>query len=162
MNIPVSDLSVTILERVKFLLEGWRNANHKQNPVSQNHTTPITSLSHHYNQNTVNGDIDVRWRKLRSYIFKCNVDTSLSNTSNKVELSMCIRDSAGNHVRSKTMWLTPSCSVDIEEALGLYHAIRWIHELQLANVDFGVDSKNSSQLFQQRLRRCHRIWFHYG
>jgi hypothetical protein len=33
------------------------------------------------------------------------------------------------------MWFTPLCSVDIEEALGLYHAIRWIHALQLTNVD---------------------------
>jgi len=27
------------------------------------------------------------------------------------------------------------------KALGLYHAIWWIHELQLTNVDFEVDSK---------------------
>jgi len=33
------------------------------------------------------------------------------------------------------MWFTPICSVDVGEALGLYHAARWIHELQLTNVD---------------------------
>jgi len=27
------------------------------------------------------------------------------------------------------------CSVDVGEALGLYHAIEWIHDLQLANVN---------------------------
>lgn len=54
---------------------------------------------------------------------------------------MYIRDSAGNHVRSKIMWFTPLCSVDVGEALGIYHAIWWIHELQLTNVDFKVDLK---------------------
>jgi len=62
---------------------------------------------------------------------------------------MCIRDSDGNHVKSKTMWLTPVCSVDIGKALGLYHAFRWIHELQLINVDFEVDSKRVADHFNK-------------
>jgi len=44
-------------------------------------------------------------------------------------------------VLSKTMWFTLLCTVEIGEALGLYHTIIWIKDLQLANVDFIVDSK---------------------
>lgn len=62
---------------------------------------------------------------------------------------MCIRNSEGNHVRSKTMWFSPLCPVDIGEALGLYHAIRWINELQLTNVDFEVDSKTIADYFNK-------------
>lgn len=49
---------------------------------------------------------------------------------------MCIRDDEDSHVLAKTMWLSPLCSVDVGDALGLYHAIEWIHDLQLANMDF--------------------------
>lgn len=62
---------------------------------------------------------------------------------------MCIRDSGGNHVISKTMWFTPLCLVDAGEALRLYHAIRWILELQLANVDFEIDSKRVVDYFNR-------------
>jgi ribonuclease HI len=31
---------------------------------------------------------------------------------------------------------------DLGEALGLLHAINWVHELQLENVDFELDSEN--------------------
>jgi len=43
---------------------------------------------------------------------------------------------------AKTMWL-----VDMGEVLGLYHVIIWIHELQLANVDFEFDSKKVANYF---------------
>jgi len=62
---------------------------------------------------------------------------------------MCIRDSEGNHVRSKTLWFSPLCPVDIGEALGLYHANQWINELQLTNVDFEVDSKTVADYFNK-------------
>jgi len=52
---------------------------------------------------------------------------------------MCIRDEEGCYVLSKTLWLTLLCSVEVGEALGLYRAMKWINELQLANVDFELD-----------------------
>jgi ribonuclease HI len=131
----VSDSTVTILERARHLLEGWRSANSKQilNPSS----------SH----NNVN--VNLRWRKPSSGRYKCNIDASFPHNSNRIGLGMCIRDSDGNHIRSKTMSFTPACSVDVGEALGLYHAIRWIHELQLTNVDFEVDSKRVADYFNK-------------
>ena len=134
----VSDSSVTILERAKHLLEGWRNVNRKQSPTSQN-LTP----------NSVHGDIDIRWMEPWSDRFKCNVDASFSNASNNVGVGMCIRDSTGNHVRSKILWVSPLCSLDVGEALGLSHAIWWIRELQFDNVDFEVDSKRVADYFNK-------------
>ena len=107
----VSDSTVTILERAKHLLEGWRIANRKQAPTRQENVSSIPSTSHH------NGDANFKWRKSRSGRYKCNVDASFPTNTNKVGLGMCIRDSDGNHVRSKTMWFTPVCSVDVGEAL---------------------------------------------
>ncbi|XP_039687804.1 uncharacterized protein [Medicago truncatula] len=49
----------------------------------------------------------------------------------------------------KIMCYTPSCSVDLGEALALNHAIQWIHELQLSNVDFEVDSKRVADYFNK-------------
>jgi len=62
---------------------------------------------------------------------------------------MCIRDSAGNRVRSQTTWFPPLCPVDIGEALGLYHPIWWINGLQLTSVDFEVDSKRVADYFNK-------------
>jgi ribonuclease HI len=93
--------------------------------------------------------VNLKCRKPSRGRYKCNIDASFSNTNNKVGFGMCIRDSDGNHVRSKTMWITPVCSVDVGEALGLYHAIRWIQELQLTNVDFEVDSKRVADYFNK-------------
>jgi hypothetical protein len=38
---------------------------------------------------------------------------------------------------------------DLGEASRLYHAIWWIHDLQLTNIDFEVDSKRVAYYFKQ-------------
>jgi hypothetical protein len=63
---------------------------------------------------------------------------------------MCIRDDQGRFVLAKMEWLTPIHDVDLGEALGLLHAINWIHELQLENVDLELDSKNVVTKFHSR------------
>lgn len=60
---------------------------------------------------------------------------------------MCIRADMGVYVLAKTLCFSPVCSVDAREALGLYHAIMWVNELQLANVAFEVDSKKIADYF---------------
>jgi len=57
---------------------------------------------------------------------------------------MCIRDEKGHFIVTKTMWFSLARSVDIGEALGLYHAVRWVHDLQLPLVDFEVPSSLTS------------------
>jgi ribonuclease HI len=82
------------------------------------------------------------WTKPNAGRFKCNIDASFSTNHNKVGIGMCIRDDQGRFVLAKTEWLTPIHDVDLGEALGLLHAINWVHELELENVDFELDSKN--------------------
>jgi hypothetical protein len=41
----------------------------------------------------------------------------------------------------------PHVLSDIGEALGLSHAIQWVHELQLPNVDFELDAKRVVDYF---------------
>ncbi|XP_024640514.1 uncharacterized protein [Medicago truncatula] len=134
----VTDSTTTIMVRAIHLLEGWRSANRKQNP--SNHSHIDTTLPRNHTNQVVDGDSNIRWRKPRSGRLKCNIDASFSDVNNKIGLGMCIRDSKGFHVRSKIMCFSP---------LGLYHAIRWIHELQLENVDFEVDSKRVADYFNK-------------
>ncbi|XP_039687155.1 uncharacterized protein [Medicago truncatula] len=139
----VTDSNITILERARHLLEGWRTANRKQG-----HLNPTASDSSPSSSNVII-NANPRWKKPLRGRYKCNIDASFPTTTNKVGFGMCIRDSDGNHVRSKIMCYTPSCSVDVGEALALNHAIRWIHELQLSNVDFEVDSKRVADYFNK-------------
>ncbi|KAK2423742.1 hypothetical protein QL285_034175 [Trifolium repens] len=74
--------------------------------------------------------------------YKCNVDASFSSRLNRVGIGMCIRDDQGRFVIAKTVWKSPIMNVDLGEAIGLLSAIKWVHELQLHNVGFELDSKN--------------------
>jgi hypothetical protein len=55
---------------------------------------------------------------------------------------MCIKDDQGRFVLAKTEWFSSICDVDIDEALGLFSALNWIHKLQPKNADFKLDSIN--------------------
>jgi hypothetical protein len=61
----------------------------------------------------------VKWTKLATGRFKCNIDVSFSQQTNKVGIGVCIRDDSGTFVLAKTECLTPFCEVHIGEALGL-------------------------------------------
>jgi len=70
---------------------------------------------------------------------ECNVDASFSDELTCVGHDMCIRDDTGNFVMAT--WLNLGCSSDIGEALVLSHAIHWVRDRQLTNVDFKLDAK---------------------
>jgi ribonuclease HI len=78
------------------------------------------------------------------------IDASFSKQQNKVGIGMCIRDDQGRFVLAKTEWLSPITDVDIGEALGLLSALNWVHDLQLENVDFELDSKNVVTSFHSK------------
>jgi len=44
---------------------------------------------------------------------------------------------------AKTISFDGVYSVDIGEGLGLYHALQWMSDMQLDNIDFEVDSKST-------------------
>jgi len=60
---------------------------------------------------------------------------------NKVGFGACIKDDDGIFVAGWTAWPTPSLDVDMGEALGLLHAMQWVIELNLVNMDFETNSK---------------------
>jgi len=58
------------------------------------------------------------------------------------------------------MWFTPLCFVDVGETLGICHAVRWIHELQLTKVkemplEFGSIVDSSIQFSSSYLTNSH-------
>jgi hypothetical protein len=72
---------------------------------------------------------------------KCNIATSFSSTLNNVRIGMCIRDDQGRFVIARTEWIKPIFNEEIGEAIGLLHALKWIDELQLYDIDFEIDCK---------------------
>jgi len=141
-----SENNHSIIERAKHLLEGWKSANRKRQVVQQTVTTAAATLPSAV-QNVNSSIADVRWQKTRRGRVKCNVDASFSTSMNRCGIGICIRDEEGQFVRAKTLWFSPMCLVDVGEALGLYHAMRWVNELRLPNVDFEVDLKRVADYF---------------
>ncbi|CAJ2653208.1 unnamed protein product [Trifolium pratense] len=117
----VSDSIQFTCERANKFLSEWKGAqlNHEV-PVQQQRSIP-------------------RWIKPQSGRYKCNV-MPVEN-QNKVGIGMCIRDDQGCFVLARTEWISPILNVEIGEAIGLLKALNWVHELQLANVDFEFDSQ---------------------
>ncbi|CAJ2645584.1 unnamed protein product [Trifolium pratense] len=116
------------------LLTYWKGAQNHKNLHSQQrqHNTAIC------------------WSKPPTGRYKCNIDASFSKQQNKVGIGMCIRDDQGRFVLAKTEWLSPITDVDIGEALGLLSALNWVHDLQLENVDFELDSRNVVTSFHSK------------
>ena len=71
---------------------------------------------------------------------------------------MCIRSAVSADNLAKTLWFSPVCSIDIGDALGLYHAFMWINELQLANVDFEADLKKVSDYYLRGSMDITEFW----
>ena len=77
------------------------------------------------------------------------MDASFSESMNCVGYGLRIRDEEGDFIKAKTLWSNPVCSSDVGEAMGLYHAIQWIRELQLSNVDFEMDANKVVDYFNK-------------
>ena len=90
----------------------------------------------------VNSQSDLsQWSKPCVGRFKCNVDASFSASLNKVGFGACIRDANENYLISGIECFTPLLDVEMGEAIGLLHAMRWVKDLNLVNMDFETDSK---------------------
>jgi len=51
------------------------------------------------------------------------------------------KDKEEHFVLAKTGWLVSLLDVDLGEALGLLFALRWVHNLQLVDMEFEMDFK---------------------
>lgn len=83
----------------------------------------------------------MKWINPSAGKFKCKVDTSFSDSLNKVRSGACITDAAGNYVIAITEWVKPILDVDLGEALSLLPVMQWARDLNLVNMDFETDSK---------------------
>ncbi|XP_039682810.1 uncharacterized protein [Medicago truncatula] len=148
----VTESNRNVFERATHLLEGWRHANIKQLPRTTHVEEAAAVTRQHSSVASDSSNMIHKWQKPRRGRLKCNVDASFSMTENKLDIGMCIRNEEGRFIRAKTMWFFPVCSVDVGEALGLFYAIQWVHELRLQNVDFEVDSKRVADYFNRSNR----------
>jgi ribonuclease HI len=61
----------------------------------------------------------------------------------------------GDHCRfvsARTEWIEPILDVEVGEVMGLMSALRWVHELQLHNMDFEMDCKSVvDRLYSNRM-----------
>ena len=155
----VTDTGQVIVERAKQLLQNWNFANCTKQisgaagTAVAPHTTAVMTDSAAAvmtdSAATVALPVQCKWLKPHQGRLKCNVDASFSETLNCVGFGLCIRDEYGNFTKAKTLWSIPVCSSDVGEALGLYHAIQWVRELQLSSVDFELDAKKVLDYFNK-------------
>lgn len=68
------------------------------------------------------------------------MDASFSNALNKVGIVMCIRDDHGRFVLARTNWLSHVLEVDAFKVVGFMKALKWVQDLQLFDMDFGMFS----------------------
>jgi len=139
----VTETCQTVIERARQLLFGWRVANSSKQRYS---VAGIAEGLHNSEHVAAAGEGTVlstqsRWQKPTIGRLKCNVDASFSDALNCVGFGLCIRDDSGNFIKAKTLWSNSVCATDIGEALELSHAIHWVRELQLTDVDFELDAK---------------------
>ncbi|KAK2394517.1 hypothetical protein QL285_056337 [Trifolium repens] len=74
----------------------------------------------------------------------------LSESLNRTDIGMCIRDAEGTFVLAKTLHFSPRCSVPLGEAMGLFFAIQWLRDLRLDHIDFALDSKIVTEAFNHQ------------
>lgn len=79
--------------------------------------------------------------------FKCNVVTAFSEQFQRTGIGICLRDDSGTFVLAKVMHFDYLYPADVGEALGLFHAIQWMQDMQFNNVEFELDSKVTKDAF---------------
>lgn len=75
------------------------------------------------------------------------MDATFSETTNCVSFGICVQDDLGEFIKARVLWSHPKVSTDVGEVLGLFHAMQWVHELQLPNVDFELNAKKVVDYF---------------
>jgi len=100
--------------------------------------------------------------------YKCNIDAAFSNSLNRTDIGLCIRESDGSFVLAKTVMHPCFLPVDVGEALGLHLALQWLSDMQLDNMDFETDFKlivdaflsdrNDTSEFGCIITSCHSLF----
>lgn len=98
----LQDMRQSICDRAKALLDSWTNAQEVKHKMCTRQATRAIK----------------NWTKPSPGRYKCNIDTSFSDSLDKVGIGICIRDDEGVFVLARTEWFSPMLDVDTGEALG--------------------------------------------
>ena len=157
-----------MVDRAFHLMEDWHAANATLpvasrnnisiNSVRNDQTTTITPIRQgnlvttriSSSSTTMSDMASDRWQRPQRGRLKCNVDASFSNQLNRTGIGICIRDDEGTFVLAQTIPLSPVYSVAVGEALGLFHALQWLSDMQFDDVDVVLDSKITIDAFHHR------------
>ena len=145
----VTETSAQVIERAIHLIEDWSAANTPSPPPTRNRTHGTTLNANLVQASSSGMNIHHSQRPPRGRL-KCNIDASFSDSLNRTGIGICIRDDEGTFVLAKTVSLSPRYPVPIGEALGLFHAIQWLGDMQFDNIDFALDSQITTNAFNHQ------------
>jgi len=119
-----------------------------QQPVPQQHqqTGPV-SVVFVQQQQQQSEPILPHWQPPSAGRSKCNIDAAFSDHFQRTGIGICVRDDSGTFVLAKVHQFNNIYPIAIGEALGLYHALQWMKDMQFDHVDFEVDSKITRDAF---------------
>lgn len=152
----VTKSCAAVIEHAKVLRDDWEFANSLRTDVQpaphglqQQSAADDSSAAVHAASATAEPQ-QIKWQPPASGRFKCNVDAAFSIPHNRTSVGICLRDDEGTFVLAKTVNFEGVYSVEVGEALGLFRAIQWLSDMQMDNIDFGVDSKITKDAFTAR------------
>jgi len=138
----ITETCATMVERFRSMVEDWKHVNV---PCASGKVAPtadhITTTTHA--TPAVTAAVQVCWQPPAQGRMKCNIDAAFSNHRNRTDIGICLQDKGGVFILTKTINFVGVYSVDIGEALGLFHALQSVSDMQLDNIDFEVDSKTT-------------------
>lgn len=145
----IFETDAQILDRAIHMIEDWSDA--KVHISTQAHTTTtrssVASTSHQTPPHVFFFLIEhvphVADLSATSMPF-------FSDSLNRIGIRICIRDDEGTFVLAKTVSLSRRCHVPLGEALGLFHDIQWLRDMQFDNVDFALDSQLTTKVFNHQ------------
>jgi ribonuclease HI len=114
-----------VVDRARNMIEDWYEANNSR-PA---------------------GTSQLSWTPPSNGRLKCNVDAAFSEHFKRTGIGVCVRDDSGAFVLAKVLQFDHVFPVAVGEALGLYHALQWIQDMQFDNIDFELDSKIARDAF---------------
>jgi ribonuclease HI len=169
----VTEVSAQVVDRARQMIEDWQEAHSPQlevlqqpamqqtqsavsvQPVPQQHqqtgSVAVVSVQQSVlQQQQQTGPVLPHWQPPSAGRFKCNVDAAFSDHFKRTGIGICVRDDSGTFVLAKVHQFNHIYPVAIGEALGLYHALQWMKDMQFDHVDFEVDSKITRDAFHSR------------
>jgi ribonuclease HI len=164
----VDENSAQVVDRARHLIEDWQEANRPRSAAFQHENLQQQSAisvqahaqhqqqsassvqAHVQQQNRPAAAVQPRWTPPSNGRLKCNVDAAFSERFQRTGIGVCIRDESGIFVLAKVLNFDQIYPVAVGEALGLYHALQWMQDMQFDNIDFEIDSKITRDAFHSR------------